>query len=588
MTADAWLTAAVVVAILVALAFELAAPSVLVFSSVVFLLLADVIDAGQALSGFSNPAPFTVGALLIVAGAISKTGAIRPFTQRLLGRTGHVRRPMVRMLLPVTAASGLMNNIPLVAMMIPEISTWARRRKIDASRFLLPLSYGAILGGLLTLIGTSTNLVVAGMMDESGMEPFSFFELGKVGLPLAVAGMVTMVLIAPRLLKGRHSPGNELTTSAREFSIEMEVVSGGPLEHLTVDQAGLRHLEGVFLISVDHGDTIVAPASPDTTLRGGDVLQFVGKVDQVLDLETVKGLRHAVHHEVLGELASSGHAYFTVAIGGDSPLIGRTLKQTGFRSQYQAAVLAIHRAGERIDAKLGEVPLKIGDALIVMSDPGFRARWEAHPDFLLIAGLNDELRPPAPGGRRTLLIVGAMVILAATGVLPILHASLGAALLLVVTGVLTPSEARRNLDLNVLGVIASAFGLAAAVETTGLGQALADGLVTLFGGLGQTGILVAAVVATIALTELITNNAAALLMFPIALGVAPEAGVDPRGMAVAIAIAASASFLTPIGYQTNTMVYGPGGYRISDYFKVGLPMTALAVAAIVVLVPVLY
>jgi di/tricarboxylate transporter len=587
MSPDAWLTALVVVLILAGLVLGVASPAILAFSGVIVLLLLGVLDSGQALSGFSNPAPFTVGALFVVARAISKTGAIRPLTQSVMGQSGHTRRPMLRMLAPTMAASAFMNNIPLVAMMIPEVSAWAKKRGSDAARFLLPLSYGAIFGGLLTLIGTSTNLVVAGQMETTGLEPFGFFELGRVGLPIAIVGGITLVAISPRILRGVRSPGATLAESARDFSIDMAVTPGGPLDGATVESAGLRHLTGVFLASVDRGDSIVVPARPNTVLRGSDQLRFVGRVDQILDLQGMKGLEHA-NQGLIQELTVPGARYFTVAIGHDSPLVGASLRDSGFRSRYQAAVVAIHRAGVRLDAKLGDVVLRAGDALVLLTDPDFGRRWRHQPAFLVIAALDDEIEPVAPGRWRTLAVLLTMIVVAATGLLPILHAALAAAVLMIVLRVLTPDEAREALDLDVLGVIAAAFGLAAAVEVSGLAGVISDGLIDSLGGFGEIGILLGVVVATVALTELVTNNAAALLMFPIAVSAAPAAGVDPRGMAVAVAIAASASFLTPLGYQTNTMVYGPGGYRVTDYIKVGTPITIIAVVAVTILVSLFY
>jgi di/tricarboxylate transporter len=587
MTPDAWLTALIVLLILAGLVAGVASPSVLAFSGVVILLLAGVIDTSGALSGFSNPAPFTVGALFVVARAISKTGAIRPFTQSLMGETGHTRRPMLRMLAPITAASALMNNIPLVAMMIPEVTSWARKRGSDAARFLLPLSYGAIFGGTLTLIGTSTNLVVAGQMEEAGLEPFSFFELGRVGLPIAVLGVVTLVAISPKILRKVRSPGATLIDSERDFSVDMAITAGGPLDGITVEEGGLRHLSGVFLASVDRGDSIVAPARPNTVLRGGDRLRFVGRIDQVLDLQAISGLAHADEDHIRA-LSLPGASYFTAAIGHDSPLVGMSLRESGFRSKYQAAVVAIHRAGVRLDAKLGDVVLRAGDALIVLTDSGFSSRWQNRADFLVISSLGDEIEPVAQGRGRTLVVLGAMVVVAATGLLPILHAALAAALLMILARVLTPDEARQALDLDVLGVIAAAFGLAIAVETSGLAGVVSDGLISTMGQFGEIGVLAGVVLATVILTELVTNNAAALLMFPIAISASAAAGVEPHGMAVAVAIAASASFLTPLGYQTNTMVYGPGGYRVTDYVRVGLPITVIAVVGVVTLVPLFY
>ncbi len=391
MTPEAWITVLVVVLILAGLVAGVASPSVLAFSGVVVLLLLEVIDPSQALSGFSNPAPFTVGALFVVARAISKTGAIRPLTRSLMGHTGNTRRPMLRMLAPTVLGSAFMNNIPLVAMMIPEVSSWARKRGSDAGRFLLPLSYGAIFGGILTLIGTSTNLVVAGQMTDFGLEPFGFFELGQVGLPIAVVGMVALVALAPRFLKGAKSPAATLVEAERDFSIDMTITRDGPLDGVTVEEGGLRHLTGVFLALVDRGDSIVAPARPNTVLRGGDRLRFVGRVDQVLDLQAIKGLEHA-NQEQISELTVPGASYFTVAIGHDSPLVGQSLREAGFRSKYQAAVVAVHRAGVRLDTKLGDVVVRAGDALIVLADPGFGHRWQNRTDFLVISPLGDRAR----------------------------------------------------------------------------------------------------------------------------------------------------------------------------------------------------
>ena len=587
MSPEAWLTAAVVVLILVGLVIGLASPSILAFSGVVVLLLLGVIEVPEALAGFSNPAPFTVGALFVVARAISKTGAIRPITQSVMGVTGHTRRPMLRMLLPVSLASALMNNIPLVAMMMPEVSVWARKRGTDAARFLLPLSYGAIFGGLLTLIGTSTNLVVAGQMVDVGMEPFGFFELGQVGLPIALVGVASLVALSPRLLKNVRSPGSALAKSAKDFTIDMRVTTGGPIDGATVEDAGLRHLTGVFLASVNRGDSVVAPARPNTVLRGDDILRFVGRVDQILDLQSIRGLDHD-NLEFIQEFSVPGASYFTVAIGHDSPLVGRSLKESGFRSSYQGVVVAIHRAGVRIEAKLGEVPLRAGDALIVLADPDFKARWQHRADFLVVSPLSDEVEPVAPGRWRTLAVLLTMIVVAAVGLLPILHAALTAAILMVALRVITADEARHALDLEVLGLIAAAFGLAAAVEGSGLAASIADGLTSTLGTFGETGVLLGVVLATIALTEFVTNNAAALLMFPIGVSSAAAAGIDPRGMAVTVAIAASASFLTPLGYQTNTMVYGPGGYKVSDYVKVGSPITLVVIVILTVMIPVLY
>jgi di/tricarboxylate transporter len=269
-------------------------------------------------------------------------------------------------------------------------------------------------------------------------------------------------------------------------------------------------------------------------------------------------------------------------------LVGKTLADVGFRSTYQAAVVAIHRAGHLVAAQFGKLELNVGDTLILVSDPGFRDRWADRADFLLVAPMDG--KPPKPTKRAwiPITVLAAVVFLAATGLLPILQGSLLGAVVLVASGVLTPLEARRSVNFEVIVVIAAAFGLAGAMESSGLAEVIAGGLTDTFDWLGPRGILLGIVLATIVMTEMITNNAAALIMLPIAFTAANTVGLDPRGVAIAVAITASASFLTPIGYQTNTMVLGPGGYRFTDYIRLGLPLTLLVIVLVVGFVPILW
>jgi di/tricarboxylate transporter len=378
----------------------------------------------------------------------------------------------------------------------------------------------------------------------------------------------------------------ELADQARDFYVEVSVRPGGPVDGKTVEQAGLRDLQGVFLTSVDRGDTIIAPVRPETVLRGGNRLRFAGQATKVLDLQSRRGLVSA-ETEHIESLEDPSVRYFEAVIGTKSALIGHTLKEAGFRNEYQAAVVAIHRDGELVEAKLGEVKLRLGDTLI---DPGFRERWADRDDFLLIAPMDAALSPPVSPGKAGLAvaILGAVILLASLNLLPILVGALLGALLMVALGILSATEARRAIDFDVIVIIASAFGLAAALENSGLAELAANGLTSSFTTWGDRGALLGIVIATLVLTEMITNNAAALLMFPIGLSLAADTGLNPVGVAIAIAVAASASFLTPIGYQTNTMVYGPGGYRFGDYWRLGAPLTLLVIVMVVGLVPVLW
>ncbi len=587
MTTDAWITLGVILSVLALLVRGRVPPAVVVFGGAVAVLVLGVIDADAAFSGFSNSAPITVAALYVLAAGIEKTGALTPVMQSTLGERGRYRLPLLRMLVPTAGASAFLNNTPIVAMLIPQVTTWADRRDLSVSKLLMPVSFTAVLGGLITVIGTSTNLVVSGQMETLDLREIGFFEIGKLGLPIAVVGVFAIIVLAPRVLPGRRSARNQMEDAARHFSVEMIVEPGGQIDGRTVEQARLRNLSGLFLASVDRGDTTIAPVGPQTVLRGGNRLHFVGPIDRVVELQEMRGLRSAELQHVL-DLDDPSVAYYEAVVGSRSPLVGKSLKEVGFRSTYQAAALGIHRSGHLLEGRIGTETVHVGDTLILVSDLGFKERWRDRADFLLVAPLNGT--PPVATSRAWIpvTILLAVVGLAATETVPILEGALVAAILLVAAGILSAVEARRAIDIEVIVVIASAFGLAAAMQASGLAATIATGLVDLFGDFGDRGVLLGLVLATVVLTELVTNNAAALLMLPIAVSAAAATGLDPRGAAIAVAVSASASFLSPIGYQTNMMVYGPGGYRFTDYARLGWVLTLTVVVMTVGLVPLLW
>ncbi len=592
MSFDAWITLGVLLGTLALLIRGRPGPAMVISGAVILLLGLGVATPAEALSGFSNPAPFTVGALYVVARAVEKTGGLQPLLRMLLGGSGSSRgKPgrgsMARLLGPVAAASAFLNNTPIVAMVSPQVEAWAERRSQSPSYYLMPLSFASILGGVVTVIGTSTTIVVSGLLEAHGMPAIGMFEISRIGLPLAVAGILFLLLFAPVLLPARRGSLREFEEEYKEYTVNMVVTPGGPFDGKAVEECKIMHLDGVFLAEVRRGSEIIAPASPQTQLQGGDLLTFAARADMVLDLKKVRGFQSAEAEHAL-EVREPGHTYFEVVVGADSPLAGRSLREIGFRQEYRAVVLALHRSGERYRGKLAEVELRVGDTLILLAGPRFRTLWRHRRDFLVISHLGGA--PPA-STREAFLVFGVLigiVILAATGILPILQGSLLGSFLLVATRVMTPREALEAVDMGVIFLIAGAFGIGAAMEGSGLGNTIAQGVMGLVGGFGATGALLGVLLTTIILTEIITNNAAAVLVFPIALATASGLGLDPRPFAMAIAVGASASFLTPIGYQTNTMIYGPGGYRFGDYARLGLPLTVLVVVLVLGLVPVFW
>ena len=588
MSLEAWFTLAVVVVLVAVLAREMISPAVAVLSATILLLLVGIIDGDQAFAGFSNEAPIVVAALLVFARAADVSGIVGPVLERFFGRPDGTsqRWALPRLLAPITALSAFLNNTTLVAMTVPAVLDLCRRRGLSPSRFLIPISFAAVLGGVITTVGTSTNLTVSGLLREAGMEPLSLFELTPVGLPIAVAGVVAIVLLAGRLLPDRGAArGDGEGDATRDFTVSMRVQPGGPIDGKTVEAAGLRHLHGVFLVEINRGERIIGPVGPGEALGGDDVLTFVGRVDDVVDLHRLRGLQSTEAQEI-DALASSGQAFFEAVVGPD--LAGSTLRQIGFRGRYGGAVLAIHRAGHRIDAKLGEVRLRLGDTLLVLADPGFRPRYREGHDFLLIAPLR--AIPPPRGGRGWMVgLIGLGFVLATgLGLLPILHAALLTALAVIATRSLTIRQARDAIDLDIVVLIAAAFGLGAAVEGSGLGSAIAEILVGLMEPVGAIGALAAILVATMLLTEMISNNAAAVLAFPVAVATAAATGSDPRPFVIAVTMGASLSFLTPIGYQTNLMVYGLGGYRFGDFSRLGAPINVVVTVLAVILIPIVF
>ncbi len=584
MSWEAWYTLAVVIATMVILAKNWLPPAGAMIGAMVAVLVPGIVTPAQAFVGFSNPAPITIAALYVVARAVEKTGVLAPLVGWMLGGRDSERARLARITVPTTAISAFLNNTPIVAVLIPQLDAWSRTHGRSVSRYLMPLSFAAILGGAMTIMGTATNIVASGLLESIGEEPLGFFEITWVGLPIAVVGLAALIILSPILLPDRKSARGSAEEEVREFVVDMTVASDGPIDGATVEAAGLRHLSSVFLASLERQGETIAPVAPSTQLQGRDRLRFVGRADDIVDLHSMNGLASPEEDQVT-ELDSGQMSFFEAVIGADSPLIGRGVREAGFRSRYQAAIVAVHRAGERIDDKIGDIELRVGDTLLLISDPGFKARWGDRQAFLLISPLRPA--PPVSGPKAPLVaVVGiGIVALAISGVMALVTASLLGALILVVGRAVTPGEARRSVDLDVVVTIAAAFGLAAAIEVSGLGARLADWIVDIAAPFGQVAILAAVVLVTIVLKEVITNKGSVLLLTPIAFSIAAATGGNPRGYAIAIAIASALAFLTPIGYQTNTMVYGPGGYRFTDYLRLGLPLTVIAFVGIVMIVP---
>ncbi len=581
------MTLSVVVVAIVLLISDRFNPSLVMGGAVLTLYVAGVIDVDQLLAGVANKSLAIVASLYVLAGAADITGAFDGVTSKLLGgaRRNRPRAELLRVTGPSAAVSAFIANTPLVAMLAPRVVRWCRRTGRSPSQYLMPLSYAVILGGSMTMIGTSVNLFINDLIDKAGLGRLNVFAIVGVGLPLTIGCIALMIVLAPRLLKDRATPGENLSGLEREFTIEMTIVANGTLAGSTVAEAGLRNLEGVFLVEVERADRVIAAVGPDEPLAVGDRLVFVGNLERVLDLQRMSGLISAEARH-FDDLARNPQRQFVEAvIGAGSPLVGSSLKAAGFRNRYGSAVLAIHRASEQLSGKLGDVRLRAGDVLLVLAGPDFRQRFQQHRDFAVVAPLNQDRPIRRERARAVELAIAALIVLAGTGLMDLLQVSLLLAFGLIVTKVVTLDDARRFIDTNVLLLMATSFGLGLAVERSGLAAALAHVVVDYAEPLGNYGLLAAVLAATMLVTEVISNMAAAALMFPIAVAVAEQAGAHPMPFAVVVIFGASLSFLTPIGYQTNTMVWAMGGYRYTDFARLGAPLTLFVLVATPLLVP---
>jgi di/tricarboxylate transporter len=584
---DAWLTLTVIALIVVLLVRTRVAPDVILVGGLTILIVARVISPEAALAGLGNPGLATVGVLYVVVAGLVDTGAVHALGAHLLGRPRSVPAAQARLMVPVAAMSAFLNNIPLVAMFVPVIEDWSRRCRISVSKLMIPLSYAAIFGGTCTLIGTSTNLVVHGLvLSKTGLGPMGFFDIGAIGVPSAVAGILFVIIGGRWLLPERKPPLRE-PEDAREYAIEMLVEDSSPLIGQSVEHAGLRHLPGAFLAEIERADAIIPAVAPTERLRAGDRLLFVGVVESMVELVRLRGLVPAP--DQLFKLAAPRpeRRLIEVVVSDTCPVVGRTIRDGQFRSRYDAVVIAVARNGERLRGKIGDVVLRAGDTLLLESRPSFLTQQRNSRDFLLVSEVQGAALPRHDRAWVAGVILALMVLVVTMGIASMLEAALVAAGLMLITRCTTISSARARIDWSVLTVIGASLGIGQALSATGAAAQLAGGLIGLAGGSPWLS-LTAVYVATSVITATVTNNAAAVLIFPIAQAAAQKLGVSFWPFIAVIMMAASASFATPIGYQTNLMVYGPGGYRFSDYARIGLPLNVVLGTITVMLAPLIW
>ena len=582
-----FLTLAVVVAALICFITEVLPVDITALCVAVVLIVLKLVTPDEGIAGFGNSATITVLAMFILSAGISRTGVIQVFRDLLLRWGGKsITRQILVMGLLVGPISGFINNTAVVAIFLPIVEEWCRKRDVSPSKLLMPLSFVTILGGMITLIGTSTNVLASGMSEKLGYGQFRLFQFTQLGIITFLIGLAYLAFIAPRLLPNRQNLNSDLVSEGyglEDYVTEVVVTPNSKLIGKTFRSAQSQRNFQVDVLEIIRGKERLPQPVTSRTIRGGDILLVRGKTEDVLKIKTEQGLDILPdvkfnQKNLASELNSSSEGVAEVLILSNSRLIGTTLKDVRFRQRYNLTVLAIRRGEELIRDRLGRVQLRFGDLLLVQGAKQSLLGLQTTRELLVIEQKEPDTIRYDKAWIAIAIVLG-VILAAAFDILPILVSALLGVVLMIVTGVLKPGELYAAVRWDVIFLLAGLIPLGTAMENSGATKWLADNLMLLGGNLSGYWILLFFFVVTSLLTEILSNNASVVLLIPIAAQVAESLDLNPIALMFAVTFAASNSFMTPIGYQTNTMVYSPGGYKFWDFFRVGAPLNIIMAIA---------
>lgn len=548
-------------------------PAWLFVSAIGTSYLAGLIDLESMLVNYTNPSLITLVLLILVSIAIEKTTLIQRLAKSL--SSGSLVKSVTKLGLSTAFLSSFTNNTAVVASLITAIKDNPNH---SPSKLLLPLSYTAILGGTITLIGTSTNLIVNGFAVDAGMAPLGFFDFTLVGLGALSVGLIT-ILVMLKCLPDNGKNSQEVVL----FYLEGKVQTGSKLINRTVEENGLRDLKDLFLAEIIRNGNRICAVTPQHIIQQDDILLFVGDIKSVPLLTRFDGLKvvHDKHEKDIEHLVE-------VVVSQSSKLIGKTVKEARFREQFHAAVIAIRRGHDRLQGGLGQVRLQAGDSLILAPGKSFYSLTNLKREFVYISGLDLQNHLDAKQSNIVLLSFAGVLGLSILGAVPLVKGLLVLLICLMLCGTIKLSEIKRRFPIELLAVVGSAIGLAKLMIGTGLAGQISDAMFVVLGDFGPYGAFIAIFLMTVLFTELITNNAAAALSFPVAYSLAIGFNVEPLPFIMAVAFGASASFISPFGYQTNLMVYSAGNYRLKDYVMMGLPLSIIYSITVLTLIPLVF
>ena len=541
--------------------------------SLIFLITG-ILTSQEILSGFANESVVCIALLILITAGIRSHFPIDKILDSIFSRVRSYQQFIWVMMGKISMLSSFVNNTPVVALMTPYVFKWGKKNKISPSKLLIPLSYAAICGGMITVIGTSTNLILNGFLSENDLPKLNPYHLLIIGVLVSLGCILFISVVGHRFLPNNKDLVDEFERNKREYLIEKSVSKTSPLIGKSISSAGLRNMKGVYLVEIVRNKSTISPVSPDEKLQANDTLIFAGETNNIMEF-TSSELGLALPKSTSKTSAMDKGEVVEIVIGTNNSIVGKTVKESEFRNRYDAAVVAIHRNGERLSGKLGDIQLRSGDVLLLFTGNDFLNRVDLYKDLIIISDIE---RPSTIAKKNSKLFL--LVSLGSIALIPAGIASLFQSLLIILTfmlvsGLISMKNIKRDLDISMMLILVLSLALGQAIVKTSTGLIIANGILNILQPLGPIAILVGLMMITIILTTFVTNVGAVAIMFPIAYSISTSLGLNDSPFYLAIAYGASAAFLSPISYQTNLIIYGPGGYNFKDFLRIGLPTTII-------------
>lgn len=551
----------------------------LLFAVLVFHF-SGVLSTQELIAGLSNTSIISVLLITIITAGLRNHFNLEKYFTRLFDGGSSIHIFLLKMCSQVALLSSIVNNTPVVALLTPYVYNWGKKKGFSPSKLLIPLSFATIMGGMITIIGTSTTLVLNGFMEEYREAPFHFTSFLIIGLTVTVVGVLFLAFVAPSLLPDHSNPSDEFNRRIREYLIETKLNADAGIVGKTIQEAGLRNLQGAFLAEILRDQKSIYPVGPQEILQSNDTLIFVGNTERIIEL--VEQNQDISFPKNVLSAAEQTHIAEAV-ISFNSSLIGKRIKDTDFRNRYDAAIVAVHRNGEKLKGKIGELKLMAGDLLLLFAGSEFQERVDIYKDLIMISAEAKEEKASRPIQWFFWIFLVANLTLLILGYFQLFTFLACQFAFMIGTKMINLRLIKRELDLNLAAILVLSLAISTAIIKTGTGAWLADGMISFLMPYGQAVLIIGLLLITTLLTSFISNVGAVSVAFPIAYAITQQMGVDGTVFYLAIAYAASAAFLTPIGYQTNLIIYGPGSYTFKDFFKVGLPVTLLYLSIVFIM-----